>query len=61
MLFKFAKIVMTVLSVTLLVFSFQNCSPSSGFKLNNKISKSKNFSTVIYKDSIFIAKDISAK
>lgn len=61
MFFKLTKVIATVLSVTLLVFSFQNCSPSNGFKLNNKLNKSKVFSKVTSTDSLLIAKDIAAK
>jgi hypothetical protein len=61
MFLKLTKVIMTVLSVTLLVFSFQNCSPSNGFKLNNKLNKSKVFSNIISTDSLLVAKDISTK
>lgn len=61
MFLKLTKVIMTVLSVTLLVFSFQNCSPSNGLKINNKLNKSKVFSNIIPADSLLVAKDISAK
>lgn len=59
MFFNLTKVIMTVLSVTLLVFSFQNCSPSSVIKFNSKSNKSKISSTLIYADSLFVTKNNS--